>query len=106
MILVRFVFQVRWGRVQEVVNQTDRMASIMRRIYGPKARARILTDLSGPFNTVVQEVEVESLAEWEQIRARLFTDPEFQEFQASRDLPYVAGRTEFYTIERTYEPEE
>ena len=37
--------------------QTDRMASIMRRIYGSKARqARVLTDLSGPFNTVVQEV--------------------------------------------------
>jgi hypothetical protein len=106
MILVRFVFQVKWGRVQEVVNQTDRMAGIMRRIYGPKARARVLTDLSGPFNTVVQEVEVESLAEWEQIRARMFADPEFQAFQASRDLPYESGRTEFYTIERTYEPEE
>ena len=78
MILVRFVFQVKWGRAQEVVNQTDRMAPIMRRIYGSKARqARVLTDLSGPFNTVVQEVEVESLAEWEQIRARLFADPEF-----------------------------
>jgi hypothetical protein len=81
------------------------MASIMRRIYGPRARARVLTDLSGPFNTVVQEVEVESLAEWEQIRGRLFTDPEFQEFQASMDLPYESGRTEFYTIERVFEPE-
>ena len=104
MILVRFVFQIKWGRVGEVINQIDRMAPIMRRIYGPNVRARVLTDLSGPFNTLVQEVEVESLAEWERIRARLFADPEFQEFQASVDLPYVSGRTEFYTIERTYEP--
>ena len=105
MILVRFVFQVRWGRAQEVINHTDRIAPIMRRIYGPSVRARVLTDLSGPFNTVVQEIEVESLAEWERIRGRLFADPEFQEFQASMDLPYESGRTEFYTIERTHEPE-
>ena len=41
---------------------------IARTMVGPNVRVRILTDLSGPFDTVVQEIEVESLAEWERLR--------------------------------------
>lgn len=51
-------------------------AEIMRRESG--GRARILTDLSGPSNTVVQEIEVESLAAWERQRAEVFSRPDFQ----------------------------
>jgi hypothetical protein len=103
MILVRLVFQAKWGQAQEVIDRFTQNAEMMRRIVGPNVRARILSDLSGPFHTVVQEMEVESLAEWERIRAATFENPEFQEVQAGSDPPFVSGRTEFYTIEATFE---
>jgi hypothetical protein len=103
MILVRLVFQTKWGKAQEVIDGFKQNAEMMRRIVGPNVRARILSDLSGPFHTVVQEMEVESLAEWERIRAATFANPEFQQAQASSEQPFVSGRTEFYTIETTLE---
>jgi hypothetical protein len=105
MVLVRMVFQTEWGKAHQVVDRFTQDAEMMRRIIGPDVRARILTDLSGPFHTVVQEIEVESLAEWERMRTAIFTNPEFQEAQASSDTPFVSGRTEFYTIEMTLEGE-
>ncbi len=103
MILVRIVLQTKWGRAQEVVDDFKQNAEMMRRIAGGKVRARILTDLSGPFHTVVQEMEVESLAAWEQFRTAMFSDPEFQQSQTGSDSPFESGRLEFYTVEETLE---
>lgn len=102
MIVVRLVFQTKWDKADEVVNGFKEGAEMMKRVVGPEARFRILTDLSGPFFTVVQEMELESLAEWERIRATTFSDPEFQGAQAARDNPFESGRTEFYTLEASF----
>jgi hypothetical protein len=102
MILVRLVFQTKWGKAQQVVDGFKQTGEIARRVIGPKARSRILTDLSGPFHTVVQEIEVESLAEWERLRVAMFSNPEFQQAQAGVDPLIKSGYTEFYTIEATY----
>ena len=102
MIVVRFVFQAKFGKAGEVVEGFKEGAEMMRRVAGPNAKVRLLTDLSGPFDTVVQEVELESLAEWEQLRAKIFSDSEFQEAQAASEIPLTSGRTEFYTLEAAY----
>jgi len=68
---------------------------MMHRIAGPNAKVRLLTDLSGPIDTVAQEGEPESLAEREQLRAKIFSDSEFQE---AGESPIASGRTEFYTL--------
>ena len=102
MIVVRFVFQAKFGKAGEVVEGFKEGAEMMRRVAGPNAKVRLLTDLSGPFDTVVQEVELESLAEWEQLRAKIFSDSEFQEAQAASEIPFISGRTEFYTLEAAY----
>ncbi len=60
---------------------------------------RVLTDVSGPFDTVVLEVEAESLAQWEEARSRLFANPHFREQQRGGRELFVAGRNELYTIE-------
>jgi hypothetical protein len=99
MIVVRFVFQAKFGTAGKVVEGFKEMADTMQRIAGPDVRARVLTDLSGPFDTVVQEIELESLAKWEDLRAKMFSDPEFQESQDSGESPFLGGRTEFYTLE-------
>ena len=102
MIVVRFVFQAKSGKAGEVVKGFQEGAEMMRRIAGPNAKVRLMTDLSGPFDTVVQEVELESLAEWEHLRTKIFSDPDFQNAQVAGESPIASGRTEFYTLEASY----
>jgi len=99
MIVVRFVLQAKSGKADDVVKNFQKNAEMMRRLTGTEGKVRLLTDLSGPFDTVVQEIELESLAEWEQVRANIFSDPEFQAAQSEGESPVVSGRTEFYTLE-------
>ena len=102
MIVVRFVFQTKWGKAGEVAKNFEKNVEMMKRLAGPNAKMRFLTDLSGPFDTFVQEIEVESLAEWERLRVAIFSDPEFQEAQVTSENPFISGRTEFYTLEASF----
>jgi hypothetical protein len=101
-ILVRFVCRARSGRSNDLVGGFKKSLEVARTIVGPSVRARIFTDLSGPFDTVVQELEVESLAEWERLRSELFSNPQFQEAEAAMPDSITAGIAEFYTIEATW----
>ena len=61
-------------------------------------RLRILTDASGPFFTVVTEIEIEGFAEWPQLTAAELALPEFPDWFA-RMVPLVeSGRREFYHV--------
>jgi hypothetical protein len=62
-------------------------------------QGRLLTDLSGPLDTVVLEIEHASLAAAEQFRAHLFSNPEFQESQPRTADLILSGHQEYYTIE-------
>ncbi len=97
MILVRNIFQARWGQAAQLAQM---MTESMSSASGPRpGKWRVLTDLSGPFHTVVMELEVPSLAEWERARAEMFRRPESQAtFQKSAGL-IEGGRLELYTIE-------
>jgi hypothetical protein len=102
MILVRIVCQAKFGKAGEVVAGFKRSAEIIRTLVGPNVRSRLLTDLSGSFDTVIEELELESLAEWERLRAVIFSNPEVQAAEASLPDIIVSGQTEYYTIEGTY----
>jgi hypothetical protein len=97
MILVRNIFQAKFGRAGELANAMKEEAQKISEGYGGKAR--VLTDLSGQFDTVVFEIEVESLALWEKRRAEMFSQPDFQEGFAQTAGLIEGGRSEFYTIE-------
>lgn len=99
MILVRFVCQAKFGKASEVVAAFKQSQKIIRRAIVPHLNSRILTDLSGPFDTVVLEVAMESLAEWERLRMVIFSTPEVQEAEAGMPNAIETGRTEYYTIE-------
>ena len=99
MILVRFVCQAKFGKASDVVAGFKRSNELARTVAGPNVRVRLLTDLSGAFDTVVQELELESLAEWERLRIVIFANPEIQEAEASMPDLIVSGQTEYYTIE-------
>jgi hypothetical protein len=94
MILVRDVFQAKYGKGGDLVAQFQEAKKVF-----PNTYSRILTDASGPFFTVVAEAEVESLAAWEQLIASIFSMPEFGEWFARMEPLVESGRREFYHIE-------
>lgn len=95
MIIVRNIFQAKYGKGDELVSLFKEMAQRM----GPQLRQRILTDQSGPFFTVVSELEVESLAAWEGRMQENFSDPRFASW-FERMVPLVeSGRREFFRVE-------
>lgn len=99
MVLVRIVCQAKFSKANEVVAGFKQIQEIIRRTIAPDVRARILTDLSGPFDTVVHELEVDSLAEWERLRAAIFSNPQVQETEAALPSVIESGQAEYYTIE-------
>lgn len=68
MIIVRDVFQAKYGKGGELVA----LFKEARPELFPEHGFRVLTDASGPFFTVVTEVEVASLGEWEKIIQQAF----------------------------------
>lgn len=95
MILVRNVFQAKYGKGNELVALAKEFSESGSTRYW----SRILTDLSGPFFTVITEMEVESLTEWEQYIKEAFSKPEFGEWFARMEELVESGRREFYNIE-------
>lgn len=95
MILVRTVFNVKWGKMDEVLAGMAQMRSI----GGMQGRnVRMLTDLSGPMFTLVQEMEFDSVDQWQQQRQQMFNSPEWQRATAQMPEVFESGRTEFYNI--------
>lgn len=95
MILVRDVFQAKYGKGGELVA----LFKEVHQQWPAQSVDRILTDASGPFYTVVTETTVESLAAWEQRIAEIFSQPEFGAWFARMTPLVESGRREFYNIE-------
>lgn len=94
MILVRGVFQAKYGMGDELVQ----LFKGSRELWPSERTLRILTDLSGPFFTVVTEVEYESFSAWEAEAHTVFADPRFGAW-FERMTPLVeGGRREFYNV--------
>lgn len=64
MIVVRNVFRVRFGEAKKAIELWREGLELERRL-GHLDEGRLLTDVVGPFYTLVIETEHESLAAWE-----------------------------------------
>lgn len=95
MILVRDVFQAKYGKGGELVALFKEAREQWPVAYAP----RILTDVSGPFFTVVSETEVEDMAAWEQRSAEVFAMADFGQWFARMEPLVRSGRREFFNIE-------
>ncbi|MGE0229263.1 MAG: hypothetical protein AB7I38_09630 [Dehalococcoidia bacterium] len=96
MMLVRQTFQAKYGRGDELValfKEFHENAEVPNR-----ATARILTDASGPFFTVVTEYTVENFAEWETAFAKLMGGPQMAEWFGRMTEVTESGRRDFYNI--------
>lgn len=101
MLIARQVFHAKYGRGDELVALFQEFNKRMQDVSGGMAaRFRILTDVSGPFFTVVTEVEVESLGDWEG-RFRESMDQPWMAEWFGRMVPLVeSGSREFYNVVR------
>ena len=99
MIVVRSVLQATFGRGGDLAAIFAETNPRVMAELGVNRTWRLLTDLSGTFDTVVLEVEAESLAEWEQVRGRIFASAAFQDMMGRTQGMVVSGRNEVYTIE-------
>lgn len=96
MMLVRQVFQAKYGHGDELV-------ALFREFHASAAvpnreKARILTDASGQFFTVVTEYEVESFTAWEESFKKLMSGPEMGAWFARMMDVTEGGSREFYNI--------
>jgi hypothetical protein len=98
MYLIREIFTAKPGNA-------GKMAKLMRKAFKSDAKARVMTDMVGPYHTVVVETEVPTLAAWEQQMADYKAgkpDPNMDE-EAMKEMGnmnemYLSGRREIYQI--------
>jgi hypothetical protein len=74
MIVIRNRFSAKPGHAGKLAAHMKEMIAA-----GNLKNARIMTDLTGDFNTVIMEHEVESLGEFEEAMKRYGSDPKVRE---------------------------
>ena len=96
MIVVRNVFQLKFGKAREALAVMKEGIAIQNRLG--EGSARLLTDLTGRHYTLVLEMTFPNLATLEAMTPRIFGDKEFQA-NYQKMVPLVeSGRREIFTI--------
>ena len=99
MILVRNIFQLKFGQAREAVAAWKEGVAIAQRAGQGSAGYRLLTDLAGPdFYTLVLEGTYGSLAEFEKASAALMGNPEWRAWYPRVTALCVGGRREVLNI--------
>lgn len=98
MIQVRDVFQIKFGKIDQAVQLFGSMREVVAGLM-PGARYQMLVDMSGPMYTLVTELELDSLAQWESVRDWNFGRDEFPDWFRQFQLIVETGRREYYTVE-------
>ena len=66
MILVRDVFRLKFGKMREALAAWKEISNAFDKEHPTMHNRRMLTDLVGPYYTLVLESTFDSLSEWEQ----------------------------------------
>jgi hypothetical protein len=97
MILIRNVFRLKFGKAREAVAILKEGIAIQRRA-GASFSERLMTDVTGPFYTVVLELTVQSLTDFESAGPRRMSDPEWQANYQKLTPLVESGYREVFTI--------
>jgi len=92
-IIIRNTFTAKPGLAGKLVAQMKEVAAA-----GNLRNLRFLTDLSGDFNQVVMEHDVESLAEFEALLQKYGTDPQMREKAKGYTDLWLTGRRELFRM--------
>ena len=99
MVVIRNVFRLKFGKAKEAVALFKEGIAIQKRVGSNlNFSTRLLTDLTGPFYTVVLEISVPNLATFEAEAPRLMGDKDWQaNYQKSTAL-IDSGYREIFTV--------
>src|SRR5215471_1845620 len=99
MILIRNVFQLKFGKAREAVAIVKEGVAIQKRaLTGVDFSTRVLTDVTGPFYTLVLELTLPNLATFESFAPRLFGNREWQANYEKVVGLVESGHREVFTI--------
>ncbi|MGH2521796.1 MAG: hypothetical protein ACRDH2_04750, partial [Anaerolineales bacterium] len=99
MIQVRAVYQIKFGKIDQAVALFSRLPSMVPIPTAVDVHYHLLSDISGPMYTLVEELMIPSLSDWEPAREALFNHPEFPDWYKEFQLLVEVGRNDFYTLE-------
>jgi len=99
MIVIRNVFRLKFGKTKEAVPLMKEGIAIQKRVLaGVDHSARILTDATGPFYTLVLEITVPNLSAWETNAPKVFGDKDFQANYAKVSPLVESGYREVFNV--------
>jgi hypothetical protein len=93
MMIVRNSFIAKPGQAGKLAAQMKEIASA-----GKLRNVRVLTDVTGEFNHVVMEHEVESLSEFEEAMKRYSSDPAIHEKAKGYADHWMTGHRELFRV--------
>ena len=97
MVVIRNVFRLKFGKAKEAVALLKEGVAIQKKA-GATFQSRILTDVTGPFYTLVLEITVPSLGSFEAEAPRYMGDKDFQA-NYQKVIPLVdSGYREVFTV--------
>ncbi|HWF84990.1 MAG TPA: hypothetical protein VG222_09095 [Vicinamibacterales bacterium] len=97
MIIVRNTFQLKFGKAREALAIMKEGIAIQKRA-GVDMSQRLMTDMTGPFYTVVLELTVPNLAALEGMMPKVMGDKDWQA-NYQKLLPLVeSGQREMFTL--------
>jgi hypothetical protein len=95
MILVRDIFQVKFGRMKEALEFWKEMAKASP--FPPESHPRLLTDLTGQYYTLVAEATFKSLTDYESFDRREMAGA--GDLYHKKFVPLVdSGRREIFNV--------
>jgi len=89
MLVIRNIFVAKPGQASKLAAQLKEMAGVM-----PEMKGRVFTDLTGGFNRVILEHEVENLTAFEARMKDYGTNPAVREKMKGYTDLYVTGERE------------
>ena len=99
MIVIRNVFQLKFGKAREAVAVLKEGRAIEKRVMsGLEYSSRVLTDVTGPFYTLVLELTVSNLSTFESYAPKLFGDKDWQAYYLKLAPLVESGHREIFTI--------
>ena len=93
MIVVRTTFHAKPGMAGRLAAQAKEFGAVA----GMK-NLRVMTDVTGDFNQVILEHDVESMGELEEFLARAMSDPAVQEQRKGYTELWVTGKRELFRV--------
>ncbi len=98
MFIIREIFTAKPG-------QASKLSKLFKKGFANTPNARVMTDMTGNYNTVVMEMQVNNLAEWERQMQEYKSgkpdpnmDPKVAEEMSRYTEMYLTGRREIFQI--------